>query len=323
MARQKFQYNPETLSYDSIKPGFKFYLFRGLFILAAIAIVATVSISWNETFFESSKAQELKSELNFKDKMLAELQSEVDTLEALAMDLQHKDDKIYRSVFGAAPYPTHLRQAGIGGVDRYENLRGYASSEALIETKKRISKLQRGLVAQSKSLEEVYELARNKTEMLSSIPAIQPVNNKDLTRMASGYGYRIHPIYKIRKLHTGMDFTAPVGTEIYATGDGVVERVERKRTGYGHNVIIKHGFGYETLYAHMSEINVKVGQTVKRGEVIGLVGNTGTSVGPHLHYEVIKEGSKVNPANYYFNDLSPEQYEELLRQADVANQSFD
>ncbi|NNE55942.1 MAG: M23 family metallopeptidase [Flavobacteriales bacterium] len=323
MARIKYRYNPKTLSYDKVKPSFKYYGIRTFIALVVLSGVAIGSVAWHNAFFESSEVQELRAELKFKDKMLFQLKNEVDTLEALAQDLQRKDDDIYRSVFGADPYPSHLRQAGIGGVDRYKDLDGYESSQAIIETKKRLSKLKRGLVAQSKSLEEVFSLARNKKELLSSIPAIQPVSNKDLTRMASGYGYRIHPIYKIRKLHTGMDFTAPVGTEIYATGDGVVERVERKRTGYGHNVIIKHGFGYKTLYAHMSDIHVKVGQEVKRGEVIGLVGNTGTSVGPHLHYEVIKEGSKVNPANYYFNDLSPEQYEELLRQTEVANQSFD
>ena len=323
MARFKYRYNPETLNYETVKPGVAYYGIRVLGFVALLAVVSIVSVTWYNAFFESSEVQDLKAELRFKDKMLYELQNEVDTLEALAFDLQRKDDDIYRSIFGSDPYPPHLRQAGIGGVDRYQDLQGYESSGAIIETKERLSKLKRQLVAQSKSLEEVFELARNKKEMLSSIPAIQPVSNKDLTRMASGFGYRIHPIYKIRKLHTGMDFTAPVGTEIYATGDGVVERVERKKTGYGHNVIIKHGFGYKTLYAHMSEIKVKVGQEVKRGEVIGLVGNTGTSVGPHLHYEVIKEGSKVNPANYYFNDLSPEQYEELLRQTEVANQSLD
>lgn len=301
----------------------KFYLFRGMLLAGVVALVAFVSITWHDAFFESSEVQDLKAELKFKGEQLAKLQNEVDTLEALAGELQLRDDEIYRSVFGADPYPSHLRQAGIGGVDRYEEMRGYSSSEALVETKHRLSKLKRGLVAQSKSLEEIFEMAKNRTEMLSSIPAIQPVSNKDLTRMASGYGYRIHPIYKIRKLHTGMDFTAPVGTEIVATGDGVVERVQRKRTGYGYNVIVKHGFGYQTLYAHMSKIHVKEGQEINRGEVIGLVGNTGTSVGPHLHYEVIKEGSKVNPANYYFNDLSPEQYEELLQKAEVANQSFD
>jgi murein DD-endopeptidase MepM/ murein hydrolase activator NlpD len=237
--------------------------------------------------------------------------------------LQQRDDDIYRNIFGAEPYPEHLRRGGIGGADRYKNLRGYEHSNQLAETKKRIASLQRQIVAQSKSLDEVYHLARKKTAMLSSIPAIQPVNNDDLTRVASGYGYRIHPIYKIRKLHTGMEFAAPTGTEIYATGDGKIMRIEKKRSGYGYNIMIQHGYGYQTLYAHMSKILVKVGQEVTRGEVIGKVGNTGTSVGPHCHYEVIKDGSKVNPANYFFNDLTPQQYEELLEKAQMSNQSFD
>lgn len=323
MARVKFKYNPESLSYETVKPGFRFYFWRYAAAFIAVAIISGVAISFYNAFFENSKVSELRRELQFKDHQLVQMKNELDTLEVLALDLQKKDDDIYRSIFGSAPYPIHLRQSGIGGADRYRDLKGFESSEALIETKKRISKLERVMVAQSKSLEEVFDLAKSRTEMLESIPAIQPVNNKDLTRMASGFGYRIHPIYKIRKLHTGMDFTASVGTEIYSTGDGEVVRVERKRTGYGKNVIIRHGYGYETLYAHMSKIEVKVGQKVQRGEVIGLVGNTGTSVGAHLHYEVHKEGRKVNPANYFFNDLLPEQYEELLEKAQVANQSLD
>lgn len=323
MARVKYKYNPESLNYDTVKPGFRCYAWRVVLLFIAISVVSGVTISFHNAFFENSKVSELRRELQFKDHQLKVIKDELDTLEMLAVDLQQKDDDIYRSIFGSAPYPTHLRQSGIGGADRYRDMKGFESSESLVETKKRISKLERAMVAQSKSLEEVFDLAKSRTEMLSSIPAIQPVNNKDLTRMASGFGYRIHPIYKIRKLHTGMDFTAPVGTEIYSTGDGEVVRVERKRTGYGHNVIIRHGYGYETLYAHMSQIDVRVGQKVMRGEVIGQVGNTGTSVGAHLHYEVHKEGRKVNPANYFFNDLLPEQYEELLEKAQVANQSLD
>ena len=323
MGRVKYKYNPESLNYETVKPGLRFYMWRIGAAVLAVLIISGVTISFQNAFFENSKVGELRRELQFKDHQLEQIKNELDTLEVLAIDLQHKDDDIYRSIFGSDPYPSHMRQSGIGGADRYRNIKGFESSEALIETKKRISKLERAMVAQSKSLEEVFNLAKSRTEMLSSIPAIQPVNNKDLTRMASGFGYRIHPIYKIRKLHTGMDYTAPVGTEIYATGDGEVIRVQKKRTGYGLNVIIRHGYGYETLYAHMNKIKVKRGQKVKRGEVIGLVGNTGTSVGAHLHYEVHKEGRKVNPANYFFNDLLPEQYEELLEKAQVANQSLD
>jgi len=202
-------------------------------------------------------------------------------------------------------------------------MRGYESSEGIIETQKRISRLQRLLVAQSKSYEEVFNLAKTQDEMLQSIPAIQPVSNKDLRRLASGFGMRMHPIYKIAKMHAGLDFTADPGTEIYATGDGVIEAVDSKLSGYGHHVVIQHGFGYETLYAHMSRVAVRTGEKVKRGQVIGYVGNTGTSTGPHLHYEVIKNGEKVDPAFYFYSDITPEQYEDMLQRAANANQSFD
>jgi len=230
---------------------------------------------------------------------------------------------VYRSIFGAEPYPEHLRRGGIGGSDRYRNLKGYESSEGIIETQKRINRLQRFLVAQSKSFEEIFALAKTQDQMLQSIPAIQPVANKDLRRLASGFGMRIHPIYKIAKMHTGLDFTADVGTEIYATGDGVIEAIDSKLSGYGHHVIINHGFGYQTLYAHMSRVQVRPGEKVKRGQVIGYVGNTGTSTGPHLHYEVVKNGVKVDPAFYFYSDITPEQYEDMLQRVANANQSFD
>ncbi|MCB0761509.1 MAG: M23 family metallopeptidase, partial [Flavobacteriales bacterium] len=323
MARYKYKYNPQTLNYEKVSKGAKDYLLAAGVYVFIIAAISAISIFVFNTFVENPKERALRKELEFAQNQISELNAELDTLEIIAVNLQKKDDEIYRSIFGADPYPEHLRRRGIGGSDRFKNLTGYQSSEQVIETKKRISRLQRSLVAQSKSMEEIFELAASNNEMLQSIPAIQPINNKDLTRVASGYGYRIHPIYKIRKLHTGMDFSANVGTEIYATGDGEVVEVEKKNRGYGYHIVIQHGYGYQTLYGHMSEILVRKGQKVKRGEVIGLVGNTGTSVAPHLHYEVIKEGEKVNPANYYFNDLTPEQYEELLEKSKVANQSFD
>ena len=159
--------------------------------------------------------------------------------------------------------------------------------------------------------------------MLAALPAIQPVSNKNLSRMASGYGYRIHPIYKTRKMHSGMDFSAKTGTEIYATGDGKISKVRKSRRGYGNHVVIEHGYGYKTLYAHMSKYIVRKGQKVKRGEVIGYVGSTGTSVAPHLHYEVHKDGKKINPVNFYYNDLTPEEYEKMLEISSQNNQSFD
>jgi murein DD-endopeptidase MepM/ murein hydrolase activator NlpD len=275
------------------------------------------------SFFKDPETVRLEREIRFLKGQIASLNNDIDTLEAFAMDLREKDDNVYRSIFGSDPYPEHLRKGGIGGSDRYRSLKGFESSEGIIETKKRIGRLQRMLVAQSKSYEEVFDLARDKDEMLQSIPAIQPVSNKDLKRIASGFGMRIHPIYKIAKMHTGLDFTADIGAEVYATGDGVVQSIDDKLSGYGHHVMLKHGFGFETLYAHLSRVLVRPGEKVKRGQVIGYVGHSGTSTGPHLHYEVIKNGEKVNPVFYFYNDITPEQYEDLLERAANANQSLD
>ena len=192
-----------------------------------------------------------------------------------------------------------------------------------MDTRKKLDQVAKRAYVQTKSFDDVVEMARNKEEMLAAIPAIQPVANKDLKRMASGYGYRIHPIYKVRKMHWGTDFSAPTGTAIYATGDGKVTTYKRSRSGFGRHIVIDHGFGYQTLYAHMSKVEVNRGQRVKRGDIIGYIGSTGSSTAPHLHYEVIKDGRKVNPVNYFFNDLTPMQYEEMLNISSHSNQSFD
>ena len=323
MARYRYKYNPDRLVYEKVPYTAKDYFAWAFKIALALAVVSAVSIYVFDTYFESPELRDARRENEFLQDQVEELNGEISQIEEVLADIQEKDDEIYRNIFGTDPYPEHLRKPGIGGSDRFQDYRGYSNSDMVIDSKQRISELQRSVVAQSKSFEELFRLAKSKSEMLSSIPAIQPVRNEDLKRMASGYGRRIDPIYGVVKMHWGMDFTAPTGTEIFTTGDGEVVRVEYKTSGYGKNVIIKHGYGYETLYAHMSEIKVKRGQKVKRGEVIGLVGNTGKSVGPHLHYEVIKDGKKVNPALFYFNDLTPEQYQEMLDRADQAGQSFD
>jgi murein DD-endopeptidase MepM/ murein hydrolase activator NlpD len=243
--------------------------------------------------------------------------------EVVLNELEQHDDNIYRVIFEAEPIPESVREAGYGGVNKYLDLEGLENSELVIETSTMVDKLTKQLYIQSKSFDEIFALAKNKNQMLASIPAIQPLSNKDLGRIASGFGYRIHPIYKTSIMHTGQDFTAPVGTEIYATGNGVVEKVEYYGRGYGNNVIIRHGYGYETLYGHMSKINVRQGQKINRGDIIGFVGNTGTSTGPHLHYEVIKNGNKLNPVNFFYNDLTPEEYEKMLIISAQQNQSFD
>ena len=251
------------------------------------------------------------------------MKSELEDVLVLAKDIMDRDDNLYRTLLEAEPYPSHKRKLAIGGINRYLDLEGRESSSAVVSTKKLLNEVKRKLVAQSKSFEEVYELVKDQEQLLSHIPAIQPVSNKDLTRMASGYGMRIHPIYRVPKMHYGMDFTAKTGTEIYATGDGVVKASDDKLSGYGNRIDIDHGYGYVSRYAHMSRMKVRAGQKVKRGQVIGYVGSTGASTAPHCHYEVIKDGEKVNPAHYYFNDLSPEEYQELLERASRNGKSLD
>jgi murein DD-endopeptidase MepM/ murein hydrolase activator NlpD len=244
-------------------------------------------------------------------------------LDRVMTDVRRRDDNIYRVIFEADPVPESMRRAGVGGINRYKDLDGFASSDLVIDTRKRLDQMSRQLVVQSRSLDEVAALVLRKQEMLASIPAIQPIPNEDLTQTAGGYGMRIHPIHKIPKFHAGMDFTAKQGTPIYATGDGRVTFADYATNGYGRHVVIDHGFGYSTLYAHLSELKVRNGQKVKRGDVIGLVGNTGLSAGPHLHYEVHKNGQPVDPANYYFNDLTPEEYARMLELSRNAGQSLD
>jgi len=319
----KIQFNERTLELEQVPFELKDYVF--LFLKRAVLMAAMVggSIYVFDTWFESPADLARDRELAFLQDQLASLNEDLGQMDAVLADISQRDDAIYRSIFGTDPYPMHLRNPGVGGVDRTKHLQGHAWSGELIEVTESVAELQRKLVAQSRSFDEVLDLARNNTELLKSIPAIQPVRNEDLKRMASGYGYRIHPIYKVRKFHYGMDFAAPTGTDIFATGDGEVVLAKRSYNGFGRHVIIRHGFGYETLYAHMSEILVKAGDRVRRGDLIGLVGSTGTSVAPHLHYEVHKDGDRLNPAHFYFNDLTPEQYEELLMQSEQENQSFD
>lgn len=323
MSKVKFQFDKRTLTYRKVELNLRERLVRIVSGLAGVSVFAFLVIVVFTTFFDSPKEKQLKREIarmELQYKLLGDRMNRVDQVLA---ELQEKDDDIYRVIFEAEPIPNAVRNAGFGGVNRYRDLEMLENSELIISTTKRLDQLTKRLVVQSRSFDEVVELAKNKAEMLASIPAIQPVSNEKLTRVASGFNYRIHPIYKIKHFHTGIDFTSPRGTEIYATGNGVVHDVKRKNRGYGNHIIIDHGYGYKTLYAHMSKFNVRKGQKVNRGDVIGYVGSTGTSTAPHLHYEVIKNGEKINPVNFFFNDLSPEEYERVLEISSQSNQSFD
>jgi murein DD-endopeptidase MepM/ murein hydrolase activator NlpD len=323
MPKYKYKYNPRTVKYEKVELNWMDKFLRFLTYFSATLVIAVVYNLVFSIFFDTPQEKGLKRE-NKQLKLQYEiLNKRFSLVEKTLDDLQQRDNSIYRVIFETDPIPHSVREAGFGGSERYEKLKGYDNSQIVVETTKRLDKLSKQLYVQSKSYDEIIDLAKNKTDMLASIPAIMPISNKDLTRTASGYGWRIHPIYKIKKMHEGMDFTAPTGTEIYATGDGVVETARSSLRGYGKRIVIDHGYGYKTRYAHLQAYNVRRGQKVKRGDVIGYVGSTGLSTAPHLHYEVEKDGKKVNPVHYYFNDLTPEQYEKMIFISSNSGQSFD
>jgi murein DD-endopeptidase MepM/ murein hydrolase activator NlpD len=327
MAKVKYYYDPRTLSYRKIERTWRHKMRDlGLFALSSF-MFAFVFYILADNFVDSPKEKRLKRELDNMVLQYEIMNQRLNQVTTVLEDMQYRDDNIYRVIFESDPIPNEVRRAGFGGANRYKNLEGYSNSDLIIETRKKLDVITKQAYVQSKSFDDVLGLAKNKDKMLQSIPAIQPVANTDLRRMASGFGYRIHPIYKVRKLHAGMDFSAPTGTPIYATGDGkIVNDAGAGKVGghgYGKYVVIDHGYGYKTLYAHMSKIIVNAGETVKRGEIIGYVGNTGSSTAPHLHYEVIKNGQKINPINFFYNDLTPEEYELMIQISSNANQSFD
>ncbi len=327
MAKVKYYYDPRTLSYRKIERNWRHKMRDlGIFLLTSF-MFALIFYILADNFIDSPKEKRLKRDLDNMVLQYEIMNQRLEQVSTVLRDMEYRDDNIYRVIFEADPIPNEVRLAGFGGANRYKNLEGYGNSDLIIDTRKKLDQITKQVYVQSKSFDDVLEMAKNKDKMLQSIPAIQPVANKDLRRIASGFGYRIHPIYKVRKLHTGMDFSATTGTPIYATGDGRISRDRGKDKvgghGYGKYVVIDHGYGYKTLYAHMSKVSVKPGDRVKRGDVIGYVGNTGSSTAPHLHYEVIKNGSKINPINFFYNDLTPEEYELMIQISSNANQSFD
>lgn len=325
MSKVKYYYDSETLSYRKIevKKGKRLGLISlyilGMFLGGFLLLLVYLSTPTIETPREKLLSREL-SNMQLQFELLNRKMTEVE--EVLA-DVAYRDDNIYRLYFEADPIPEEQRRAGFGGVNRYRDLEGFDNSRLIISTSRRMDILTKQLVVQSRSLDEITVLASEKEKLLAAIPAIQPVANEDLSRMASGFGWRTDPFTKVRKFHYGMDFTAPRGTPIYATGDGKVITADNRATGYGNHIVIDHGFGYETLYAHLHRYNVRVGQQVKRGDVIGFVGSTGRSQAPHLHYEVIKDGERVNPINFYYGNLTAEEFEILLRKSQQENQSLD
>ncbi|WP_152287074.1 M23 family metallopeptidase [Flavicella marina] len=323
MAKVKFYYDSDTLSYQRITVKRSTKIKKGLLFVTAVFLIAFLGFIGFSYIVKSPSQLEQERELENLKLHYELLSKRIDEGTEVLKEIQDRDDNIYRVYFEAEPISKEERMAGFGGINRYKSLDGFENSTMIKEVTKKIDVLSKQLVVQSKSLDDIIEMAKNKKEMLASIPAIQPVANKELKRMASGFGYRIHPIYKTRKFHWGMDFSAPKGTPIYATGNGKVEKAVRSKRGFGNYVKIDHGFGYKTLYGHMDKYIVRKGQKVKRGDLIGYVGTSGTSTAPHLHYEVVKGNRKVNPIYYYFNDLTPEEYDMMLDMASKENQSLD
>lgn len=323
MAKPKFKYNPKTLSYEKVSLTFKERLLKALLFIAPTLVLSILIGFFLAYRLESPKEQKLREELASINSELINWQRRLSTLEEVSSILQKRDEELYRAALGAKEFPEELRLMGIGGSDRYSHLKNKSNAEILISTAKKLDLLEARMHAQSTSFNELIELSKEREKRLSSLPAIQPVRNSDLKRLASGYGWRIDPVYGTRKMHWGLDFTAEVGTEIYATGDGVVEEVKISNWGYGKEIVINHGFGYQTRYAHASEFKIKEGDHVKRGDLIALMGSTGKSTGSHLHYEVMKDGKKVNPINFFHSDLTPEQFEAIIEISNNALKSMD
>ena len=323
MSKVKYRFNTKSLTYEKAKVTSKEVILRVLSYLATGTVFAVITIFLANKFLPSPTQKKQNRELEVVKLQYDLLNKKMKQVQTVLNDLQDRDDNIYRVIFESEPIPSSIRNAGFGGSDRYKDLEGYSNTQLMQETTERLDRITKQLYIQSKSFDEVVKMAKGKEKLIASIPAIMPLNNKNLKHLPSGYGWRTHPIYKTQEFHPGMDFTAEQGTPIYATGDGVVELADANAQGYGNHVVINHGFGYQTLYGHMSRMATTPGKKVKRGDLIGYVGSTGLSTGPHVHYEVIKNGEKVNPINFYYNDLSPQEYQLMLELSSKSTQSYD
>ena len=325
MKKAKFYYNSEACRYEPIRLQSRKVLARiaawsCAVLLGAIALNGTYYATYakyTEEIALKKENQSLKLYYELLQRDIVQLQQHID-------ELQVRDDEIYRTIFEADPIGNNIRKAGVGGRERFADLlaEGLQAEQLVLDALTRVDQMKKQVGIQAKSYEALLTMARNKDKMHASLPAIQPISNKELYRLSSGFGMRIDPIYKIRKKHTGIDFSSPKGTPVYATGAGIVREVSYKR-GYGNMVRVDHGYGYETLYAHLSKFNTKAGASVKRGDCIGAVGNTGKSTSPHLHYEVHHKKKKLNPIHFFFQDITQEEFAELLKRASVENQSLE
>lgn len=325
MKRVKFYYDAEKLAFkqivtkNSTKIGYVM-----LFLLAsALFGFLGVFILSNTNFFETPKSKLQARELEIMKLNYNLLNGKIALMDEALAAIEERDNSIYRVYFNSDPISKEVRRAGLGGKNRYKDLEDFNTSNLIIGSTKKVDEIMKALAVQSVSLDEITKLAKRKALLLKSIPAIQPVKNEELKQMASGFGYRSDPFTKIRKFHKGMDFSAKLGTPIYATGDGIVKKADAKVSGFGNHIEINHGYGYMTLYAHLSKYKVRAGQKVKRGDIIGYVGSTGRSEAPHLHYEVHKNGEVVNPLNFYYGSISAKEYVLITKLANQENQSLD
>lgn len=291
--------------------------------IAASIVTGIIIVLIAFRYIDSPKEKLLRQENEDLKENYAVLVERAKQLELQMDELENRDNSVYRSIFEADPIPDSARVKEIEKKKEVKLVQSMGETELVKSMTTQLNELSMRVAYQTKSYVEIEDMVRNKEKLLAAIPAIQPVSNRDLNRIASGFGYRVDPVYKDTRMHKGLDFTAPIGTPIYATADGVVRESGFNTGGYGINVVIYHGYGYETLYAHMVRTKAKVGQRVKRGEVIGYVGNSGKSTGPHCHYEVHRNGIPVDPVYYFYNDLTPAQFDRLVKLAKSSNQSMD
>lgn len=320
MEQSQFKFNPEDLNYKKLDDSLRARIWRIAIYVAAVVVIAVVLNVIYSLFFDTPRERQIRRENEMLQEQYEALSSRKQMVDTVMREVEQIDRDIYRVIFETEPVqPALSQESGL----TYQNLWKTPDKEIVFSSAWKLDSIFTHL-NQTESLYDVLMIkGENRHEMLPAIPAIQPIENRDLTLIASGFGYRIHPIYKIPKMHNGIDFSAPVGTPVYATGDGVVQEVIRSARGLGNQIRVDHGFGYTTLYACLDELNARKGQQVKRGELIGTVGDTGLSVSPHLHYEVHLDGEPMNPINYFFLELSPEDYDRLILISLMSGQSFD
>ena len=324
MRKNYYIFNPDTRTYERVYPNLAQRFLTALRRALLFIIFGAGSFLVFHIFVDKPSVEQLENE---NSQILAQyeiLSKRLDNAMLVLQDIQQRDDNLYRVMLDAEPISADVRNAGYGGTNRYDELLKMDNSELLVETTQKIDLLEKQLYMQIKSFDEIVALDKDSKTRLRHTPAIQPIANRDLKRTASGYGYRIDPVYNVRTFHKGMDFSCDKKTPIYATADGVVESA-KWMSGYGYTVVIDHGYGYKTLYAHLldKKFMVKKGQKVVRGEQIALSGNSGKSTGPHLHYEVIVKGRHVNPINYYFMDLDADGYDQMLQMAENHGKIYD